>query len=370
LGLIKLISIPFFKYTHCGNSFVIVDELSQPYLPEPEKLLFAKQASDVNFGIGSDNLLVIQPAQSDVLRDINLTFRYWDILPSSQDCDYIFRFFDKKEALACGNGLLCISGYLYENYGIENARIMIEVPQPRPSVIKIGFDSELKMHWCNLGYPRQVPENIIPSSGIERYKKSVDLVYGLKISFRSNDLGSFAEDTPLLLSGYLTFTGEPHLVFFPDECFPPELANAIFTSVEENQKERRVNFGSWLVKHIGAYINRYYQSRFPEGVNVNFARVLANTNIIQYRTYERGNDYETLACGTGAVAISHIAQVLRLVADDIEVTLVPYLCNLYKQDSKFQVVTTHEGTVLYGDPSFLFEGRYAYWGAQKVLNYG
>lgn len=359
-------SIPFCKYTHCGNSFVIVDELSQLHLAEADKPLFAKQASDVSFGIGSDNLLVLQPLNTDVLQNINQAFGYWDNLPMSQSCDYIFRFFDKEEALTCGNGLLCISNYLHDQYQIENACIMTEVPQPRPNIIKLGFDHKLGMGWCNLGHPRRVPENIIPSSSIEQYKESVDLVYGLKISFRSHDLDAFTEDTPLLLSGYLTYTGEPHLVFFPDECFPPELANTMFTSLEESQKEKRANFGSWLVKHIGAYINKRYQSRFPKGVNVNFARIFANTNAIQYRTYERGNDYETLACGTGAAAISHIAKVLQLIADNTEVTLIPYQCNFYRPNSKFQVVNTQDGMVLYGKPSFLFEGRYACWDAPKI----
>jgi diaminopimelate epimerase len=351
--------IPFYKYTHCGNSFVIVDELFQSYLTEAEKLLFAKQARDVNFGIGSDNLLVLQPGNIDVFREINHFFSYWDQLPTLQSCDYIFRFFDKEEALACGNGLLCVSSYLYHQYQIENACIMTEVPQPRPNIIKIGFDPQLGMSWCNLGYPRRVPENIITSSGIEQYKEGVDLIYGLKITFRSHDLDAFTEDTPLLLSGYLTYTGEPHLVFFPDECFPPELANTMFTSLDENQKEKRVNFGSWLVKHIGAYINKHYQNHFPKGVNVNFARVFNNTKIIQYRTYERGNDYETLACGTGAVAVSHIAKIFQLLTDTSEVILIPYLSNLYKPNSRFKVIAKQDGMVLYGKPLFLFEGRYA-----------
>ncbi len=91
-------SIPFIKYTHCGNSFVIVDEISQFYIPEQEKLHFAYQASDVSFGIGSDNLLVIQPFRTDVLKDINYTYSYWETLPTAQSCDFIFRFFDRYES--------------------------------------------------------------------------------------------------------------------------------------------------------------------------------------------------------------------------------------------------------------------------------
>jgi len=48
---------------------------------------------------------------------------------------------------------------------------------------------------------------------------------------------------------------------------------------------------------------RYHQRFAPKGTNVDFAS-LSSQNVIYMRTYERGVEGETLACGTGATAVA------------------------------------------------------------------
>lgn len=61
-----------------------------------------------------------------------------------------------------------------------------------------------------------------------------------------------------------------------------------------------------------------YHAHFPAGTNVNFVQVLDKKHI-QLRTYERGVEAETQACGTGATASVFISAALGLTADTVNV---------------------------------------------------
>ena len=60
---------------------------------------------------------------------------------------------------------------------------------------------------------------------------------------------------------------------------------------------------------------RFDSALAPEGANVNFVQVVAPDEI-SVRTYEKGVESETLACGTGAVASAVVGIRLGLLSDD------------------------------------------------------
>ncbi|MBP2252293.1 diaminopimelate epimerase [Halarchaeum solikamskense] len=91
-------------------------------------------------------------------------------------------------------------------------------------------------------------------------------------------------------------TGVPHAVAFVDDVRSVELAEV-----------------APPIRH---------HEVFPEGANVNLAAARAGGGFDQ-RTYERGVEGETQACGTGAVAIAAVAARLGSIPETGEVTVSP-----------------------------------------------
>jgi diaminopimelate epimerase len=58
---------------------------------------------------------------------------------------------------------------------------------------------------------------------------------------------------------------------------------------------------------------RFHPAFAPKGANANFAQVQASGPVL-VRTYERGVEDETLACGTGVTAVGILAHLVKGVA--------------------------------------------------------
>jgi len=72
------------------------------------------------------------------------------------------------------------------------------------------------------------------------------------------------------------------------------------------------------VQELGAAI-RYHEAFAPAGTNANFMQVVG-PNALRVRTYERGVEAETLACGTGMVACGLMAGKLSRVNQPVQIT--------------------------------------------------
>lgn len=123
-------------------------------------------------------------------------------------------------------------------------------------------------------------------------------------------------------------TGSPHHVNFYDEVAPLNVAE------------------------MGAKI-RYGAPYFEEGTNVNFVEQVSG-NSFKVRTYERGVEDETLACGTGVTAVAIAANKTNRTAEEkiyIEV-LGGNLEVSFKKDGN-----CYKNVFLKGPAQFVFEGN-------------
>ena len=359
-ALRSTLDVKVVKASCFGNNFLIYDGTEESPLEEADFPEFARQVTDPQFGIGADNFVVIQNCTADELRAINSVHGYWKKTPSPS-ADYVFRMFepDGEEALCCGNGLMCIAHYLAEKYQVESAKILTEIPLAKVNQTSIGYSRRKSYGWVNLGLPRRMPEEIRSVDASDDFVGEIQTIHDLHIKFRNHDLQPYSRGRELALSGHLIFTGEPHLVFLTNDEDSPisEFSDPIFASSEGNQGagpllQRRCGFGTWLVDHIGQYINTHYQDRFPAGVNVNFARKERGTDSIEYRCYERGVYKETLACGTGAMAVAYIMKHFQGYEEN-GIKILPHRCRWFKPNAVMAVNNSEHGWVLEGQPDIV-----------------
>ncbi len=127
---------------------------------------------------------------------------------------------------------------------------------------------------------------------------------------------------------HLIHTGVDHAVCFTKEIEDPEF-------VKISQKVR-------------------YDSSFSRsGVNVSFASI--NHNQIKIRTYEKGCEEETLACGTGAMAASVLAALIFELTPPFEVEFASkdrVFCDFQKNGKNIQKTT------LTGVSKGVFDGKF------------
>jgi diaminopimelate epimerase len=181
------------------------------------------------------------------------------LIEQSEKADFKWRFFnaDGSEAEMCGNGGRCAARFAWLK-GIAGPSLTFETLAGILSAQVNG----------------------------KRVKLELTKPYGLKL-----DETIQIEGQELKISSINT--GVPHAVLFWDD----------FEGLE--------------IIRLGRAI-RYHPHFAPSGANANFIR-LENESLLSIRTYERGVEDETLACGTGTVASALIAAFKGLVKSPVSI---------------------------------------------------
>lgn len=325
------------KYHSFGNSFILLDETQTVMVAEENKQDFARRILNPDTGIGADGLIALTTP------DVWKTMGKIHPLPAGShletDIDCIFRHFepDGTESLMCINGLLVSSLFISKNLDKPLFRMLAATNSGYPQLLYAGVDTHQDVFVEGLRSSR-VNQSLADPAVILPFVPGIDEITPLELTFRKYDFsGSDTSDCRIWLSGYLAFSGEPHLVILTDRIKvhedPTNLTDLIFQPPSLN---RRSSVGDRLIHTIGMRIQHYFSHLFPMGLNLTFVHLPHGPgpfpSRIEYRTFERAINKETLSCGTGALACACVVQALNLA--EIETTpIYPYQYNKNHPDS-------------------------------------
>jgi len=402
--------LQFCKYSVCGNHFVLVDETQGSRLSEADKSAFARLAGDEHFGIGCDSILYLQKYSEDLLRTISepQQVHQWRLPHLPRDIDFIFRVFEPngRESMCCGNGLLSVAHLLERVHGLKTAKILTEVPSSMPRVREVKTLQANGTCCVNMGPPQNFPEAFIQKHVIQCVKGALSVIDNLHVAFQVKAMDGSLQNFQLPLQGFLTYTGEPHLIildnhqhllnrvddlglYVKDRRSRVEVGSQRQSAGGDSQTNKQLEMGAVvkailddhkecarespssiysirLLRQIGLCLNADDSPLFPQGININFVRILdARQGIIEYRCFERGNRKETLACGTGAIAIAAAASQFKLVQTD---ALRLWPKSSRHRDPQAEQRTTRDADGnwwLEGDPRLLFTGSTDFFFAQQ-----
>lgn len=195
------------------------------------------------------------------------------LISNSKDSDFLMEYFNSDGSLGslCGNGARCAIQYASDSKRLKDGKAIFHVNKEKfnGEVVKNGFVRfELKS----------------PSR--------VKLNFKIKASSQ-------------LIKSHFADTGSPHIVI--------EIEDVL--ALPKDLSSRYRNIENFPVFDIGKEI-RYSKDFAPEGTNVNFIQIKEEE--IKIRTYERGVENETLACGTGSVAAAIIANTYKNIAPPVK----------------------------------------------------
>src|SRR6266852_2372075 len=248
-------NIPFIKFSGAGNDFIVVDNRNRAV--NPRKMpAFVASVCTRHLSVGADGLIFIE---------------------KSPKAHFRWRFYNNNggEAEFCGNGARCGARFAYLKR-IAPKKMRFE---GAAGVVEAMVDGE-----C---VTVRVPD-------------PTDLRLNIRLDIpphrrRRTDLGAPSQPSHMgmTLEGHAINTGVPHFVYFVHDTSTAEV----------------IGLGRQLRRHD------FFK---PAGTNVDFVEVV-DRRTIRIRTYERGVEDETLACGSGAIAAALISSAVHKVESPVTV---------------------------------------------------
>jgi diaminopimelate epimerase len=231
----------FTKMQGAGNDFVVLDATRAPITLTTAQV---QRLADRRFGIGADQILVVEPSTTP-----GVDFRY-----------RIFNGFSGDEVEHCGNGARCFVHFVRDKGLSSKSRLRVETVN---NLLELQAEPDGRVT-VDMNLPvfelARVP---FDASALTPHEVNGFALWPLAIG-----------DEGLQVDVAVLSMGNPHAVLRVDDVRHAPVA-ALGPAIEGHP-------------------------RFPRRVNAGFMQLMARHEIA-LRVYERGAG-ETLACGTGACA--------------------------------------------------------------------
>jgi diaminopimelate epimerase len=249
--------IPFTLYSGAGNEFVIIDAFTNPTVFGSVKLkALAQTVSNRKGPIGSDGMIVIA---------------------RSAKAPFMMNFYnpDGSFGALCGNGARCAVQAAVD-FGVvsspdtkfEVLGELVHAEAPTEKTLRVYYNDPKK----------------------------------IKLKFKLSIGAGFAD------CSYVDLGSQHGVIFLPGTSDLGSPESEVNTLLRSDIEELEIN-------KYGPIVRRHKDFE-PLGVNANFASVMhdAEGEYVRIRTFERGVEGETMACGTGCMATAISAFGLKKVS--------------------------------------------------------
>ncbi|MGH8808196.1 MAG: diaminopimelate epimerase [Noviherbaspirillum sp.] len=230
--------LKFTKMHGAGNDFVVIDAINQhvDFTPAQWKAL-----ADRRFGVGADQMLVVEKAQS---AGVDFRYRIYNA--------------DGGEVEQCGNGARAFVKFVTDKGLTSKRAIKVETMS---GVIEPMLEADGGIT-VDMGAPILEPQRVpFDAQGLRSEPQGDDTLWPLEINGKTSQFS-------------VVSMGNPHAV-----------------QVVDDVQTAAVDFDGPVIEH---------HPRFPKRVNAGFMEIVDRRHV-KLRVFERGAG-ETLACGTGACA--------------------------------------------------------------------
>ena len=206
--------ILFTKMHGLGNDFVVIDAINQPISLDRDQI---RLLADRHFGIGCDQLLLVEPPQDE---SVLFTYRIFNA--------------DGGEVEQCGNGARCFARFVHEK-GLTQERQIPVLTQAGKLILTLEDDGQVTV---NMGTPEFSPARI-PFEAPNQANR-----YELELAQQAVEVGVIALGNPHAVTMVSDINTAPVLTLGPEiETHPrfPQQVNAGFMQVvDQNMIKLRV----------------------------------------------------------------------------------------------------------------------------------